>query len=535
MRTLRLLTIAFAIICMTTTLVSQTPQEIEELKQAQARTMADDYADQKDMQAQDKIVDPNVYIVGPGDQLTIFFFGSFTRENRLIISPEGSVLIPEFGEVYLGQITLADAKHSILKALKKRYRNVNISVTLSKLRKLKVSIDGLVNFPGIYTISSLDRVTEAIQLAGGLKDNASKRNIKLIRNGVVNNVDLIASARGGSDINNPYLIEGDKIFVTPRQINIGLVEIYGSVKVSGEYEFVAGERITDLVLLAGGLTINADTGSAKLVRFTNSLNITETIAIDLQEALENPGSEFDLLLEPDDRLFIRAIANYHPKAEILIEGEVLLPGRYAIKEDTTTLSEVISWAGGFTELASIDEAKMFRYGYEAMKDTELDRQLKLTVDQLSEIEREYLLLRSDPEQGRVSINFRELFVGKNLDYDVTLKDYDRIIIPKKSNTVRIMGRVLRPGLATFRDGATVDYYVAQCGGFTRSANKGKIRIVKSASGAIVKPSSKNRIEVGDEILVPEKRAHNWWEITKDVGLFLANLATVYIVIDQIIE
>jgi hypothetical protein len=36
-------------------------------------------------------------------------------------------------------------------------------------------------------------------------------------------------------------------------------------------------------------------------------------------------------------------------------------------------------------------------------------------------------------------------------------------------------------------------------------------------------------------MVPEKKETDWWQVTKDVGLFLANLATVYIVVDQIVK
>lgn len=513
----------------------ETLEEIEARKVAEAKRAAEEFAAKRNFEAQDKIINPDEYIVGPGDELTIFFYGSFTREVRILITPEGSVLIPEFGEVYIGQISLTDAKQKILDALRKSYRNVEISITLSKLRKIKVSVDGEVYFPGVYTVSSMDRSTEAIELAGGLKENASKRNIILTRAGKSFNVDLLLFARAGQTVNNPYLIEGDKIFVPPLQTKVGVVEIFGPVKVPDEYEFVDGERITDIVALAGGLRINADTNSAVLVRFEESHNMTKSYQLDLKKILLNPGSEQDWFLKPDDRLFIRSIPNYHPKAVVTIEGEVVMPGTYPVIEDTTTLYDVIQTAGGFTALASLDEAKMYRFGYNVMGATELDRQLKLSTDQLSEIEREYLLLRSDPDQGRVSIDFEELFVRNNMSYNVTLKDRDRIIIPRLSNTVRIMGRVLRPGLITYREGATVDYYVERCGGFTKSANKGKIRIIKGTTGAITKPSGRIPIEVGDEILVPEKRDIDWWQVTKDVGLFLANMATVYIVVDQIID
>jgi protein involved in polysaccharide export with SLBB domain len=513
----------------------QTPEETRMIEQEAARKMSEEYARTRDMDAQDDIINPDEYIIGPGDELTVFFHGAYTREEKLRITPEGSILISEFGEINLGRISLSQAKTKMREALAKRYHNIDISITLSQLRRLKVSVGGEVNFPGIYTISSLDRVTEAIKLAGGLNADASQRNIKIFRENSYVNADLLLYSRGGEKTCNPYLREGDKVFVPPMQRRIGLLEIYGSVKLPGIYEFVDGDRISELILLAGGMTVDADLNSAELVRFDRDRDSSLTIRIDLHEILENRESEKNLKLCTDDRLFIRAFPDYHAKARVTIDGEVVYPGTYAVKEDTTTLTELIEQAGGFTRFASLDEARMYRYGYEAIQDIELDRRIKLSVDQLSDFEREYLLLKSEPDQGRMSIDFSELFLGGNKELDVKLKDLDRIVIPKISNTVRIMGRVMKPGLLGFRPGADVDYYVARAGGFTRSADRGKIRIIKGVSGSIVKPSSKNVVEVGDQILVPEKKDINWWQITKDVGTFLANLATVYIVLDQVIN
>jgi len=532
--------IIICLICLTAllannTAICQRPDDAEMAKRDAAMKMADEYAQPESVLAQDQIVDPNSYIIGPGDELTIFFYGPYTRQEKLNVTPEGSVLIPEFGEVYLGQITLNRVKDLILNALKKRYRNIEISITLSRLRRLKVSVGGEVNFPGIYSVSSMDRVTEAVQIAGDLKENASSRNIKVFRDGIAINADLLLYARGGDRSCNPYLKEGDQIFVPPEYQKIGLLEIYGSVKLPGIYEYVPGDRISDLIMLAGGVTLDADLGSAELVRFDQQIDTTYMIKIPMQDILVNEESDHNLKLLPDDRLFIRSYPNYHVKSHVTIEGEVRYPGTYAIKEDTTRLTELVAEAGGFTKMASLDEANIYRYGYEAIKDIELDRRIKLSIEKLSDIEREYLLLSSNPEQGRISIDFEELFINGNKEMDIRLKDRDRIMIPKISNTVRIMGRVLKPGLLEYREGAGVEYYVQRAGGYTKSAHRGKIRIIKGVSGSILKPSSKVRIEVGDQILVPEKRDIDWWQVTKDVGTFLANLATVYIVIDQVLE
>jgi len=276
--------VAFILLWLPAQIIAQdmTPEQVERMRQAEARQRAEEYARSRDLTAQDMIVAPQQYLIGPGDELTIFFSGAYTREYQINVTPEGSVLVPEFGAIQLGQITLGEAKEKVLAALAQRYYNLEISITLSKLRKLKVSVDGEVYFPGIYTITSLDRATEAIQMAGGLRDNASRRNISLIRNDSVHNVDLLLFARGGNQSRNPCLAEGDKIFVPPRQPLVGLVEIYGPVKMPGKYEYVEDDRIYDLVMLAGGLQIEADSNLAELVRFDPSGDSTFTMNIALK-------------------------------------------------------------------------------------------------------------------------------------------------------------------------------------------------------------------------------------------------------------
>jgi protein involved in polysaccharide export with SLBB domain len=243
----------------------------------------------------------------------------------------------------------------------------------------------------------------------------------------------------------------------------------------------------------------------------------------------------NIQLLPDDRIYFRSIPEFHKKAQIAIYGEVVYPGAYPIIEDVTRLSEVIELAGGLTENASLSEARMERAGYESIDEDEFERQLKLSAEELNDIEKEYLRAQSIGNPGRVSVDFQRLLVDKDGRHDIALKNRDMIIIPRLSRTVRVIGKVTRPGLVVHIPGMNTKYYIEQAGGFGWRANKGKIRIIKATSGAIVKPSGKVSIEVGDAIVIPEKRERNWWSTAKDVGIFLANLATVYIVIDQVTD
>jgi protein involved in polysaccharide export with SLBB domain len=483
----------------------------------------------------DQVVDSEEYVTGPGDQLTIVFTGKLVERYTLDITPEGVLLVPEFGPISIAHITLAAAKSKILTALQSRYRDVSISVFLTRLRFVKVTVSGEVEDPGVIVLSAGDRISEAIRSAGGVLPGASMRNITLIRAEKRPVVDLLKYFRTGSKTANPYVNEGDIIVVPSSEGRIDRIGIFGAVKSPGSFEYSPNDRLSDLLMLAYGLTTDVDSFSCKIVRFEDDHVSKRTIEVGLPAGSAWMDSVRKIDLFPDDRVYFLRIPSYHETAQVTVIGEVVYPGNYPIVEDSTRISDVIRMAGGLTEDASLSEASMDRFGFESLKEGEIEKLLQISEDKLDDVEKEYLKFRSADHPGRVSIDFWKLLIENDRSFDVTLKDGDRILIPRLSRTVSVVGKVLRPGLCEFSYGKDAQYYIGLAGGFGWKANKGKVRIIKAASGAIVKPSNKVPIEVGDAIVVPEKVSRNWWSVVRDVGAFLADIATVYIVIDQVMK
>ncbi len=512
---------------------ARTESDISELQRL--RALEEDRQEPVETSALDRVVEPEKYIVGPGDKITIVFTGKFVKRYSLTITPEGYLLIPEFGPVNIAKMSLSDAKQRLLEALKTRYRDGSISVLLTGVRKVKVSVSGEVENSGIYTVSAGDRVSEAIRRAGETSRFASQRNIRVIRDGEVLRADLLSFFRVGTGELNPYVQEGDAIVVPTLEESVYRVGIYGAVRSAGSFEYSDTDHLSDLIMLGYGLKFDADSSYCELVRFEPDHVNTRTIRINLPSDDTWDDSVANIKLMPDDRVYFRSKPAFHYAAQVEIRGEVVHPGFYPIVEDYTKLSEVIERAGGFTEDASLVEASMDRVGFESLEDTDLERHLKLSANELNDVEREFLKYESADRPGRVSVDFANLFVRGDATYDVTLKDGDEVFVPKVSNTVRVIGNVLKPGLIEYIKGADYSYYIERSGGYGWRANAGKVRIVKSISGAIVEPGSDAAIEVGDAIVVPEEQDFDWWAFIKDAGVFLANLATVYIVIDQVIE
>ncbi len=482
----------------------------------------------------EKSIDPEKYVVGTGDVLSINLWGEINLGYQLRITPEGTLLIPRVGSVEVSGKSLEEAKRIVQEAVLKSYKNVEVTITLVGLRKFKVSVAGALKTPGIYSVFSNTRVSEVIAAAGGFLENSSLRNIRVAHSdGTVSKADVFRFWRIGDRTNNPYVLGGDLIFVPTREMNVNTCGIYGAVKSPSEFEYSPEDSLLDLINLAYGLTMDADFLQADVIRFNPDQRTTRTISIDLESLISGNGPQSNVALMPDDRVFIRTIPDFRKKEQVSVKGEVSCPGVYVIEEDRTKLSEVITKAGGFTQDASLPEAEFFRPF--SVVDPEFERLKNIPVADMTKSEYEYFKLRARERPGRVAVDFEKLFgLGKN-EYDIVLKSGDIITIPPRSMVVNVSGCVVSPGLVPYESGEDYKYYIKRAGGLSWKARKGRIQIVKGLTGERFRPSKSRKIDPGDTILVPEKPERNYWVFLKDTMMVLGNLATIYLVVQQATE
>lgn len=482
-------------------------------------------------QTLEKIVDPEEYVVGPGDILHVVLWDEFQTNYSLKITPEGTILISRVGSFFISGRSLEEVKSQIKNEVLKRYKNIEVTVTLISLRKFKVSVTGAVKNPGIYSAYANERVSEVIERAGGGMENSSARNIILKRtDGAEKKVDILRFLKTGENDRNPYVLEGNIIYVPLKDATIYKCGIYGAVKDPGEYEYFEGDSLLDLIALAGGLTQDADLSTAEIIRFSSDNKNTQTLKKDLKTLFGLDKRNENISIMPDDRVFIRSIPEFREKKQVVIRGEVIHPGVYAINEGEIKLTDLIQMADGFTEDASLVEAEMIReYGPQEV-DLEYERLKKIPVSDMKSYEYEYFKTKSREKPGRVSVDFFKLFRGNDLGQDVLLKDGDHVFIPKRRFVVKVSGNVANPGFLTYELGKDYFYYIQKAGGFSWRADKGNIKLIKGVTGEWIKPNGK--IEPGDVIWVPEKPERNYWNTFKDVVTVLSSVATLYLVIDN---
>ncbi|MEW6282567.1 MAG: polysaccharide biosynthesis/export family protein, partial [Candidatus Eremiobacterota bacterium] len=261
-------------------------------------------------------VNPSQYVLGPGDQLTISLWGEYNSIEGLSISAEGKISLETIGELKLAGLTLEQAEALLKVSVSKFYRNVQSGISLSTLRTFKVSVLGAVNSPGTYTASLDTRVSEVIALAGGVLPGGSIRHIQVRKGSQVRTTcDLNAFLRQGSEAANPYLQDGETIFVPP--VKGPLVRVFDLAAASPdrgkedtsppalpiEYELEHNSTLATLVTDLGGLNPGWDLDNTYVIRSPPSSTETQKIRVDMRGLMIHQDRNKDVPLQNGDQVY----------------------------------------------------------------------------------------------------------------------------------------------------------------------------------------------------------------------------------------
>ncbi len=219
-------------------------------------------------------IKPEEYYLGPGDRLRILWSVE-NIDNFVTIGPTGNLIVPEIGPINVLGKTLADVDREINEKIKQVYKSAKVSIDLIRFRQFKVLVYGAVNRPRYVKMAPVSRFSEAINEAGGLQKYADPDRAVLIRANKSSNIFIKEFLLYGDVKNNPYLTDGDKIFVPFKGINAEEQKKYmeydnaNKVLVTGfvikptAHYFRPGYSAKDYIALSGG---SLDVGSSKRVR-----------------------------------------------------------------------------------------------------------------------------------------------------------------------------------------------------------------------------------------------------------------------------
>ncbi|UCE04961.1 MAG: SLBB domain-containing protein [bacterium] len=487
-------------------------------------------------------IDPKTYIVGPGDLLQIDVWSAVPFSYNVIVNPEGTVIIPTVGVVDVADKSLFEAKEAIKETVRTIYVKGKITASLIVPRIFSVTVSGIVNNPGTFYASAVQRVDQVIYQANlqstvvtsktsmleeenrrllqkgdvlkyyrtdELQNQPiafSLRNIKLMRrNGDTLTVDLVRYYATGSTRFNPFLLDGDRIIVPNLNLEGNSIIISGAVRLEGKYEFIPGDSLSHIFEIAQDPTRYADLNNIDLYRTDSTSKTYHNEKIDYTNIIQ--GNAPDIALRPGDRIVVRKKSPRVAPNSITIKGEITRPGLYPITHSSTFLSTVIRAAGGFTKNASLADAKVIRFNEpidELESNPDYSRLFDMRLSDMGIFDREYFNFEALLKRNMISVDFYKLFVEKDSTQDIILRDGDLVIVPKNQNTVLVLGQVPRPGHQQYVPGKNYKYYIERAGSLTNKAKKNNIRIIKAGSKNWIKPN-KTKIQPGDTVWIPRKR------------------------------
>ena len=260
---------------------------------------------------------PDTYLVGPGDQLNINFYGKESESFDVTVDREGRISIPDLTPVQVAGLTFAEVKALINAKVEQEVIGVKAFVSLGQLRSMRILVLGEAYKPGSYSVSSLTTVSHALFVSGGVSDIASLRNIQVKRAGkVVSNFDLYDLLIKGDSSKDIVLKPGDVVFVP----SVGSqVTVEGLVKRPAIFELKQGETAKQLLNMAGGLKPEAYAKNVVVERFNNQRK--EILSVDFSK------SNISYIPQDGDRVRFNSVSSQYENSISLI-GAVARPGNY---------------------------------------------------------------------------------------------------------------------------------------------------------------------------------------------------------------
>ena len=435
-------------------------------------------------------------------------------------------------EFDMSNFRLEDGDSVIVDSIDGRYENT-------------ISVAGAVFHAGMYSLSDCSTVRSLIEKAGGLTEDAFVNRavlhrMKPDRTRRIVSVDIDGIMAG--TVADMPLENEDELFIPYRieAMSRRTVTIHGEVQFPGKYEFADDETIEDLILQAGGPTDATSTARVDVSRrisdpaaTTSDKTIAQTFSFPIKEGYKiqvDPG----FILMPYDEVYVRKSPGYQPQRNIQVVGEVLFEGDYALPTKNLRLSEAIKAAGGVTAEAYVRGTRVERV---------LNEDERFRVESLMKMARQQTgrgldtttVTRTDSIYY-VGIHLDQALAHPGSDYDIILREGDRLVVPEYNGTVKINGNVMYPNTVAYSEGKDYKWYINQAGGYGNSAKRSRTYILYQ-NGTVSRAKGNAKIEPGCEIIVPTKTRTTQQTIATigSLGTSMATIVTLLISVMNLLK
>ena len=445
-----------------------------------------------------------------------------------------------------------------------------------QLTRQWIEVEGAVSRPGSVAWFDAMTVADVIAQAGGLLPGADMPHAKIERLlSQPQSIELEGGITGwlyydvlSAVTSQDQLVAGDRLVIPAapeRDQQLATVLVQGAVVTPGRLPLAVEMTIADAIRLSGGLTDQAQSDQADLVRVIIAEDGSRTVTrrtIDLREVLA--GTTPPIHLQHQDTVVVRQRRDQ--RIRVRLEGEITNQGELVLPVGTT-LAEALRIAGGLTPQAFPQGAQLFRQSEADLVQEQLvamqqriEQRLRVDQQQLLDAspegrlrlernivqqEQELARLASARATGRLAgIDMVSLLSGHE-PADLGLHDGDRLVIPTQPGTVRVVGEVMVPGSLRHESELTAPMLIKRSGGPTQSADEKRIFVVR-ADGSVVASAAfqstawdaasrkwvrtrldQLELDEGDTVVVPPDLTYrpSGLELAKDWSQVLFQIAT----------
>jgi protein involved in polysaccharide export with SLBB domain len=262
---------------------------------------------------------PSDYVIGPGDELRIRVWGQVSFPANVRVDRSGDIFLPQVGPVHVAGLPFSELDGHLRSAIGRVYHNFDLTADVGQIRAIQVYISGEARRPGVYTVSSLSTLVDALFASGGPSVQGSMRHLQLRRgNELITDFDLYNLLIGGDKSKDVKLQSGDVVFIPPVGLQAAVV---GSVRSPAIYELVAGESLAALLANAGGVSTVAAGARVSIERIDDHRDRHAMEVADDAGGLATPMADGDLVR-------VYSILPMYQKT-VMLRGNTANPGRFA--------------------------------------------------------------------------------------------------------------------------------------------------------------------------------------------------------------
>lgn len=406
--------------------------------------------------------------------------------------------------------------------------SVSVGTILNRFAN-RVEVRGAVYREGMYELGEdMNTVRQLIDRADGLKGDAFLARALLYREHEDLSIETVAVDLKG-------VINGTVPDISLRRNDVleiasvrdleekGAFRIEGLVSRPGVYPFADNTTLEDLIIQAGGLLDGASTVRVDVARrlkdpksLEASSALSEVFSFAVKDGFVIEGTP-GFVLRPYDMVEVRKSPAYQVQRRVSIDGEVVFAGGYTLIQKNERISDLVKRAGGVTSDAYVRGGRLIR---------EMNDEERAVRDEVVQLARrnsgaDSLAVEKLQMNDRytVGIELDKALANPGSDYDMVLREGDRLVVPEYVSTVKISGEIMKPNTVLFIKGEKLKYYISQAGGYGSRAKKGKAYIIyMNGTMSRVKGQGKARIEPGCEIVIPGKRARKGMSLAEIMGL-----------------